>query len=115
MSSRLTAATVATLAASLGCVRLGIVGVAGVVLGIGLGCAATGITKRIAGWSPLAVTRTNQPPHSSWLHVASQSTSCHAESTGKVSRSIRSTWSLFESSTSVGSVGSTRPFSIPLR
>jgi hypothetical protein len=52
VSSWLTAATVATLAASLGCVRLGIMGVASVVLGIGVGCAAMSISRRIAGQHP---------------------------------------------------------------
>ena len=44
--SGLSAAGITLLAASLGCLRLGIVGVAGVVLGIGLGMAAVVLARR---------------------------------------------------------------------
>src|SRR4051812_28306791 len=45
--SWLTAATIAVLAASLGCLRLGVAGIAGVVLGIAIGSVATAnFTKR---------------------------------------------------------------------
>ena len=46
--SGLSAAGITVLAASLGCLRLGSVGVAGVVLGIGLGMAAVVIARRAA-------------------------------------------------------------------
>jgi hypothetical protein len=42
----LTAGSIAALAASLGCVRLGVVGIASVLAGIALGIAATAIARR---------------------------------------------------------------------
>jgi hypothetical protein len=42
------AAIIAALVASLGCARLGIASIAGVVLGIVVGCAATSVARRLA-------------------------------------------------------------------